>query len=252
MNTYATKAKKDNKKAVAKKAGGFYVFYDEVERDLKRGAEGWMAEPTMCSKPFSFADFFRDMPWLNTPPDRHTVFVEPLYPRGGLLGGSSNGAPKMSKLQALAAARKKKAQEQRSGSSGMEKPMSELSLNGDGKAPLTTEAAPKQPSRGFPLRKRKDSNPHEKQPKAPSPKKDVQTTNSDTPMDIAPIDQAEPSAFASTMFSSPIPSAPFTNLFTLPYTATATTATDPFAGPSPDDVVIAAQSKGPISGNPKK
>jgi elongation factor 1 alpha-like protein len=219
---------------------------------LKRGAEGWMAEPAMCSKPFSFTDFFKDMPWLNTPLDRHTVFVEPLYPRGGLLGGSSDDAPKMSKLQALAAARKKKAQEQKSGSSGVEKPMSELSINGNGKASSPVEPTPKQPSRGFPLRKRKDSNPHEKQPKAPSPKKDVQTADPDAPMDIAPIDQAEPSAFASTMFSSPIPSAPSASLFTLPYTTTATTSTDPFAGPSPDDVVIAAQSKGPIlSGNPK-
>jgi elongation factor 1 alpha-like protein len=256
VNTYVAKAKKENKRAATKKIGGFCVSYEGVERDLKRGAEGWMAEPAMCSKPFSFTDFFKDMPWLNTPLDRHTVFMEPLCPRGGLLGGSSDGAPKMSKLQALAAARKKKAQEQKSGSSGMEKPMSELSINGNGQAPSATESAPKQPSRGFPLRKRKDSNPHEKSPKAPSPKEDVQSTNPDTPMGIAPIDQAEPSAFASTMFSSPIPSAPSApsaNLFTLPYTATATTATDPFAGPSPDDVVIAAQSKGPtISGNPKK
>ena len=252
VNTYVTKMKKENKKPVAKKAGEFHVSYEDAERDLKRGAEGWVAEPGMCSKSFSFADFFKDMPWLNTPVDRHTVFVEPLYPRGGLLGGSSDGAPKMSKLQALAAARKKKAQEQKSESLGVEKPMSELSINGDGKVSSPVEPTPKQPSRGFPLRKRKDSNPHEKQPKAPSPKKDVQTADPDTPMDIAPIDQAEPSAFASIMFSSSITSAPSASLFTLPYTAAAITSTDPFAEPSPDDVVIAAQSKGPIlSGNPK-
>jgi elongation factor 1 alpha-like protein len=253
VNTYVSKVKKENKKSVAKKAGGFYVSHGDVERGLKRGAEGWMAEPALCPEPFSFADFFKDTPWLNTPLDRHTVFIEPLYPRGGLLGGSSDGAPKMSKLQALAAARKKKAQEQKSVSSGVEKPMSELSINGDSKEDKSAEVAPKQSSRGFPLRKRKDSNPHEKQSKAPSPKKDVRTVDPDTTMDIAPIDQAEPSAFASTMFSSPIPSAPSANLFTLPYTATTTAATDPFAGPSPDDVVIAAQSKGPtLSGNPKK
>lgn len=212
-----------------------------------------MAEPATCSKPFSFADFFKDMPWLNTPTDRHTVFVEPLYPKGGLPGGSSDGTPKMSKLQALAAARKKKAQEQKSGSSGVEKPMSELSLNGVPKEASATGTSAKPSSRGFPLRKRKDSNPHEKPPKAPSPKKDTEMAVPDTRMEIAPINQAEPSAFASTMFSSPLPSAPSANLFTLPYNATATTATDPFAGPSPDDVVIAAQSKGPtLSGNPKK
>lgn len=252
MNTYMAKPKKENKKTVSKKTGGLCVSSAEFGEDLKRGAEGWMAEPATCKKPFSFADFFKDMPWLNIPIERQTIFVEPLYPRGGLLGGSSDGAPKMSKLQALAAARKKKAQEQKSGSSGVDKPMSELSINGASKEEDITETAPK-PSREFPLRKRKDSNPHEKPSKAPSPKKDVERVDPDTQMDIAPVDQAEPSAFASTMFSSPMPSAPSANLFTLPYTATATTATDPFAGPSPDDVVIAAQSKGPtLPGKSKK
>ena len=52
---------------------------------------------------FSAAEFFRDSPWLNVPSHRKAdITVEPLYPRLGLLGG----AP--SKLAALAAARKKK------------------------------------------------------------------------------------------------------------------------------------------------
>jgi elongation factor 1 alpha-like protein len=251
VNTYMAKPKKENKKTAAKKSGGFCLSFGKVE-ESKRGAEGWMAEPATCSKPFSVVDFFKDMPWLNIPLERQAIFVEPLYPRGGLLGGSSDGAPKMSKLQALAAARKKKAQEQNSGNSGVEKPMSELSLNGSSKEGDTMETAPKT-SRGFPLRKRKDSNPHEKSPQAPSPKKDTEKADPDTQMDIAPVDQAEPSAFASTMFSSPLPSAPSANLFTLPYTATGAASTDPFAGPSPDDVVIAAQSKGPtLSGTSKK
>jgi elongation factor 1 alpha-like protein len=211
-----------------------------------------MAEPATCSTASSFVNFFKDMPWLNTPLDRHTVFVKPLYPRGGLMGGSSDGVPKMSKLQALAAARKKKAQEQKSGSFRVDKSMSELSISGESKLGQAAEPSPKPTSRGFPIRKRKDSNPHEKQP-APTPKKPAPEVPPDTPIDAAPIGQAEPSAFASTMFSSPLPPAPSTNLFSLPCTATTATTTDPFAGPSPDDVVIAAQSKGPtISGNPKK
>lgn len=205
---------------------------------------------TDCSKRFSCADFFKDMPWLNTPPDRQAVFIAQLYPRGGLLGGSSDGAPKMSKLQALAAARKKKAQEQKSSSSsGVEKPMADLSLNsssGKEKGPASpTKATP----RGFPIRKRKDSNEHEKAAKPthverePEPKPDV-------PMEETALDQAEPSAFANTMFSSSSPKTTTprpnsSNLFSLPYSNTATpTTADPFAGPSPDDVVIAAQSKG--------
>src|SRR5947207_10758761 len=67
--------------------------------------------------PFSAAEFFRDSPWLNIPPHRKgEILVESLYPRGGLKGGSSSSSRtpplntasgKMSKLAALAAARKK-------------------------------------------------------------------------------------------------------------------------------------------------
>ena len=63
---------------------------------------------------FSAADFFSDCPWLKIPPHRKAdILVEPLYPRLGLLGGApeSDGkmsGGKMSKLAALAAARRKK------------------------------------------------------------------------------------------------------------------------------------------------
>ncbi|KAJ5595173.1 Translation elongation/initiation factor/Ribosomal beta-barrel [Penicillium hispanicum] len=58
---------------------------------------------------FSAADFFRDCPWLNVPPNRKAdIMIEPLYPRLGLLGGAPEAAGKVSKLAALAAARKKK------------------------------------------------------------------------------------------------------------------------------------------------
>jgi len=180
------------------------------------------------------------MPWLHIPLDRQVTFIAPLYPRGGLLGGSPDVVPKMSKLQALAAARKKKAQEQKSnGSTGVEAPMAHLTL--DASKPTEAKAGS---SRGFPQRKRKDSKPHEKAPTPvgrESPKEETQ----DLPMETPPLDQAEPSAFANTMFSTPSkPSTPPDSFFTLPYNATPPTTTDPFAGPSPDDVVMAAQSKG--------
>ena len=58
---------------------------------------------------FSAAEFFRDSPWLNVPSHRKAdILVEPLYPRMGLLGGAQEGGGKVSKLAALAAARKKK------------------------------------------------------------------------------------------------------------------------------------------------
>jgi elongation factor 1 alpha-like protein len=199
------------------------------------------------------------MPWLNIPPEHQAVFIAPLHPRGGLLGGSSDGAPKLSKLQALAAARKKKSQEQKSnGASGVEKPMATLSLADqsqekdkfDRPETARSTSSAKQPSRGFPLRKRKNSDPHEKLHKPSSNTKQVSDASDQASTSFSPIlelDQAEPSAFASTMFNSRDNSSPNAsiNLFTLPYTASQTPpAANPFAGPSPDDVVIAAQSKG--------
>jgi len=216
---------------ISVKWGNYADSLDTGFRDSKLDVE--------CSNPFSVKDFFKDMPWLHTPLDRQAIFIAPLYPRGGLLGGSSDGAPKMSKLQALAAARKKKAQEQKSsGSTGVETPMSKLTL--DPSKPTDSKAGS---SRGFPQRKRKDSNPHEKAPipiERESPKE-----SQDIPMKTQPLDQAEPSAFANTMFSTPSkPSNQPDKFFTLPYNATPVASTDAFAGPSPDDVVMAAQSKG--------
>lgn len=198
-----------------------------------------------CEKPFSFAEFFKDTPWLNVPADRQAVFISPLSPRGGLLGGASDGAPKMSKLQALAAARKKKAQDEKShGSLGVERPMAGLGIRSEEKS--SESSATKPGLRSFPIRKRKDSNPHEKSPTKPQHKDRSLDQAHDEPLETTALDQAPPSAFASTMFSSTSqPSRQPENLFTLPYTASVSSpSTDPFAGPSPDDVVIAAQSKG--------
>jgi elongation factor 1 alpha-like protein len=229
----------------------FVILLRNFTHNLNLGFRS--ATKTMpCSMPFSFAEFFKDTPWLNTPLERQATFIEPLYPRGGLLGGSSDGAPKMSKLQALAAARRKKAQEQKSSSStGVEQPMANLTLDSPCKS-----AEPKagSSSRGFPQRKRKDSNPHEKIP-TPIERESTQS-NPDIPMETPPLDQAEPSAFANTMFSNtsqPTSRQHPDSLFTLPYNAAKTTTiADPFAGPSPDDVVMAAQSKGStISAHPK-
>jgi elongation factor 1 alpha-like protein len=215
-----------------------------------------------CSNSFSFLDFFLDTPWLNIPKDREAVLIAPLYPRGGLLGGSSEEAPKMSKLQALAAARKKKAQEEKAKeNTGVEKPLAKLKIKEDvpfhspsktGNASTASHAS-KPTSRGFPARKRKDSNEHEKAPKAPSPKKVLQSFKPESPEDTSEADQGEPSAFANTMFNSrpKAPRKPQNNLFTLTFAAnTSSTTANPFAGPSPDDIVIAAQSKG--STNPAR
>ncbi|KAG9229204.1 P-loop containing nucleoside triphosphate hydrolase protein [Amylocarpus encephaloides] len=211
---------------------------------------------TGCLELVTFATFFMDTPWLNIPKDRETLFIAPLHPHGGLLGGSSDGAPKMSKLQALAASRKKKAQEERSsGTTGVERPLSNLQISKESSSreslslasSASASTAPqKTASRGFPLRKRKDPNEHERPPKVPPPKKELQLNKAEIPEEDSAVDQAEPSAFANTMFSntSQTPRQRHDNLSSLTLAAnTISTAANPFAGPSPDDIVIAAQSK---------
>ncbi|KAJ5661937.1 HBS1-like protein [Penicillium maclennaniae] len=70
---------------------------------------GFPAPSSSPAAHFSAADFFRDSPWLNVPAERNMdIMVEPLYPRLGLLGGAPEAGGKVSKLAALAAARKKK------------------------------------------------------------------------------------------------------------------------------------------------
>ncbi|KAH9210290.1 hypothetical protein DL95DRAFT_526392 [Leptodontidium sp. 2 PMI_412] len=267
MNTFVTKKEKKEKKKV--KGGLFSLLGGKSDAGIRAVAghesvcgcgDAGIMDCGDCSKPFSYTDFFKDMPWLDVPQDRQAILIAPLYPRGGLLGGSSDGAPKMSKLQALAASRKKKAQEQKSGgNSGVEKPMETLSLNSSSGKEKGPSSPTKSTSRGFPIRKRKDSNEHEKATKPTHVERQPEPAP-DVAVEETALDQAEPSAFANTMFSSSSPttttSRPYSsNLFSLPYSNTAAppTTADPFAGPSPDDVVIAAQSKakGGSKGPPK-
>ncbi|KAG4032684.1 hypothetical protein MFRU_006g01510 [Monilinia fructicola] len=230
---------------VPKKAGG------NKGSECYNGAPSFQASTTALS----VKSFFADTPWLDLPPENIAIFTPPQYP-GGLLGGSSDGAPKMSKLQALAAARRKKAHGQQSSTLEVEKPMANLSLDRAGgesakelhdtKPISSSESLPKDGKPGgFPLRKRKDSNPHEKVLKPQFAPKDHQTEIEPAP-ESSPVYQASPSAFASTMFqtASATPRPQLEDMFTMPYNSEVlTTPANPFAGPSPDDVVIAAQSK---------
>ena len=196
------------------------------------------------------------MRWLQVPSERQTIFVESPYPRGGLLGGSPDTVPKMSKLQALAAARRKKAQEQKSSASMevVEKPMEELAIshtseNGDrGFSSDAANSAARTGPREYPMRKRKNSSPHRKTPQPVEPVEQTSPRTVENRIPAPSIEQAKPSDFASTLFGNSKPShihSPPKALFTLPYSANPSAhSTDAFAGPSPDDVVLAAQSKG--------
>lgn len=205
---------------------------------------------TLPPNSLSYAKFFEDMPWLQAPESRKTVFVEPSHSRGGLLGGSSGSAPpKMSKLQALAAARRKKAEEQRGESSeNLEKPMAKLKLESQATS-KDTNTAPALESHRIEEQqpqKRKNSVPHEK-PSSPGLLSEQNPTK--------PSLQAAPSAFANTLFANQprAASVQHRTTFTLPYVRNAVVeATNAFAEPSPDDIVIAAQAKGSnISAKPR-
>jgi elongation factor 1 alpha-like protein len=201
------------------------------------------------------------MGWFNIPLDRRTTFIEPLYPRGGLLGGNPDAAPKMTKLQALAAARKKNAMDQKNnaGAGEVTKPMAGLSLStnstsGGSSTEATASATSsgsrsaagkENTSRTYPRLKGKDPSPHRQQSRPPVSVEEAPSLPQFEP--IVKINAAAPSAFAATMFGDAS-----TNLrqipavaFTLPYSEPHLQSTDnAFSGPSPDDVVIAAQSKG--------
>lgn len=210
---------------------------------------------------------FSDMPWLNIPEHRRTVFVEPLRPRGGLLGGGE-GAPKTSKLQALAAARKKKNGEtkdqdktsqttkaihklsisdEHGASKENQKPLPSLAKRQKTSALETTDPSPT-------LRvssTETGANNHHDSEMNLDGESATQTTTHTTPSalsDEAPFvsQQAAPTAFAKTLFGS-APEASRTqerDVFAMPYTASSSFFANAFSEPSPDDVVLEAQAKG--------
>jgi elongation factor 1 alpha-like protein len=221
----------------------------------------------ICSVASIPGDFWKDMRWLQTSSERQSLFIPPFQPRGGLLGGAPEVPAKMSKLQALAVARKKKAQEQKiAAGNSVENPMASLSI-GEKSAPSASPAASdsskstqntvgsqgisRDTQRTYPPRKRKNSSPHRKSSQhAESPEPEVVPLAITRPPSPA-IETAQPSAFANTMFSVSSTARrrkPSNPVFTLPYslqnTSTSANTTDAFTGPSPDDIVIAAQSKG--------
>ncbi|KAI1741626.1 hypothetical protein F4680DRAFT_56238 [Xylaria scruposa] len=203
-------------------------------------------------------EFFHDMPWLDIPNERRTLFIEPPRPPGGLLGGSG----KMSKLQALAAARKKKAEEQKSENRKLE---SQETISPPIRTALETLKEPnKRTSSGLAerLSSRQDAKPlpiHTKiqthlasdttaehlNTVATQPYMSDLSTTKDPSLDAL---IAAPSTLALTLFgsstsrSTPVPRKQ--QCYELPYMRfLASSNADPFSEPSPDDVVLAAQSK---------
>ncbi|KAG5770297.1 hypothetical protein H9Q72_002777 [Fusarium xylarioides] len=200
---------------------------------------------------------FDDMPWMNVPEERRTVFIEPERPRGGLLGGGE-GPPKMSKLQALAAARKKKTEEKK-----------ELERAGKGLERLAINESQKenQPILGQ-VRQAPEPTLQVKSPPQEESTEVKAVTDNQKDIDSTPkgwlmdedlpvmMPRAAPSAFARTLFGSAPSKAPRPDeIFAMPYTSSPIYVAEAFAEPSPDDVVLAAQAKAgkkPVAKAPKK
>jgi elongation factor 1 alpha-like protein len=214
----------------------------------------------------SHASFFSDMPWLDVPQHRQTTFLEPPRPRGGLLGGS-DGGPKMSKLQALAAARKKKT-EMKEGAetataTSTENDMKRLSISDqkkenekpglgfakkqktiDTRAPLSdqlnarkvTALSPDEPSQAQSL----------PGTQAAAATTDDRVSEAEDPENAAVMSTPQaPSSFAKTLFgSAPGTSKPKRDVFAMPYASSSAYSAGAFAKPSPDDIVLTAQAKG--------
>ncbi|KAI9873272.1 MAG: Hsp70 suppressor, GTPase facilitates ribosomal subunit dissociation [Pleopsidium flavum] len=226
-----------------------------------------------CSGSFSAAEFFQDSPWLNLPIQRRgEILIEPLYPRIRLLGGASTTADgKVSKLAALAAARKKKetdkagdvASKQQSSSVAL---LDKLSSRGKTEAKEDIRSSTvagsaneyigagvendirRRVTRKYPARRGKSPSPSREIPREVSEPAESKLQQMPSPS----ILQATPSMFAKTMLggqaTGPVPGS-LNTVFKLPYfTDPNFTESGAFTGPSPDDIVSNAQAKG-LKGN---
>jgi elongation factor 1 alpha-like protein len=219
-----------------------------------------------ASRRHDILSIFHDMPWLNIPKHRETVFIEPKLPRGGLLGGSG-APPKLTKLQQLAAARKKKTDEKKS-EEKTEKARQKLSeLSVDEASSRKKENAPSSGAFGK-RQKLSDSSAAGRMPlanvQAESPSTHRDTTRHDDEI-ASPgagavqlaeetSEPAQPSIFAQTLLGSTSDSTRRGQMqsFAFPYPTFAPPLAEAFSKPSPDDVVLAAQAKGSIIGKEKR
>lgn len=214
----------------------------------------------------SGTDWFKDVPWFNVPPEMTgKIVIEALQPPLRLLGGSG----KPSKLAALAAARKKKEAEQKAASGQAAESSDEkhdstaaslldrLGTRSNRTAPVQSTETPKDvpsasqpaPQRMYPIRKKKSPSPPPPDLPQASPLMEI-TPN--RPEKTQPDLRAGPSVFASAM-CGPANSTPNhairkplqENTLSMLYgNSSSFTKSNPFAGPSPDDIVTQAQAKG--------
>jgi elongation factor 1 alpha-like protein len=207
----------------------------------------------------SAAAFFDEIPWGSVSVSRLAEFSHrPMYPRGGLLGGSS-------KLAKLAAARKQKEQEKQAATQETDAGRSIAILdrlgtkkeNDKDLATALSHIAIEKRRPAFPTRPKRAASPI----REPEPKREEKLAPSPTLRPTSEL-RAQPSIFAQTIFGHETPTTGGASLsgpqpahtvdrrdsdtFTLPFLNDPEfLKRNPFSGPSPDDIVLRAQSKGP-------
>ena len=194
--------------------------------------------------------YFHGMSWLSIPEHRRATLDAPCFPRGGLLGGGDG--PKLSKLQALAAARKKKAEAQRS-SDGVDDTRTKVSQLSISDTPLQGNPT----AASNPAKRQKLDTESSAAVAEPGQVKSVAEVEVPTQLPFPDEEvygkrvvckRKEPSAFARMLF----PSSPRADTSSDETTVTpfppylASPLYDPtiFDKPSPDDIVLAAQAQG--------
>lgn len=202
----------------------------------------------------SARDFFWDTPWGNVPSHRlGNITAIPVLPRGRLLGGSS-------KLAALAAARKKKKEAASPAPAGTQ--VEEAKAETDAAVALLDKLSVSKDANGssnvdnpqkrsgsfqtrYPRKRPESPKPAVPEPEEPSLPEEME------PVVQVPRIRTGPSMFASTLCGTgqstknqeivlstvPLPS--------LPHDPASRRS---FTGPSPDDVVLRAQSQGAVHG----
>ncbi|KAK2730052.1 elongation factor tu gtp binding domain protein [Colletotrichum kahawae] len=228
---------------------GLWSWDDEVVDGAVSDSHAGYPVPRIAS--LTAASYFHRISWMGVPKSRQAVLTPPQPLPGGLLGGGEG--PKLSKLQALAAARKKKTDVKKTDDKvdRAEKRMSSLAI---------TEPTSKESGSGLLAKRQKLSGESTPQPSATS---QHQTPPSDTPsgMDVDLVQETpagndeltqdecfvvpstRPSSFAQTLFGPGQDTAAASQTYSMPYTASSSFVPSAFTQPSPDDIVLAAQEK---------
>ncbi|KAF4841852.1 HBS1-like protein [Colletotrichum siamense] len=228
---------------------GLWSWDDEVLDDAVSDSHAGYPVPRIAS--LTAASYFHGISWMGVPQSRQAILTPPQPLPGGLLGGGEG--PKLSKLQALAAARKKKTDVKKDDDKvdRAEKRMSSLAI---------TEPSSKESGSGLLAKRQKLSGESTPQPSATS---QLQTSSSDAPsgMDVGlaqetpagndeltqddcfVVPSTRPSAFAQTLFGPSQDSAHASQTYSMPYTTSSSFVPSAFTQPSPDDIVLAAQAK---------